>query len=156
MITAIDTNILLDILIPDEAHSLSSKRLLDRCLEKGQLVICEAVFAELSSQFPSGGELGDFLSDTGIRLIHSGREVLYLAGERWRMYTRKKERTIQCPRCGEKVFATCPKCGQAVVSRDRILSDFIIGAHASLHAELLLTRDRGFYHTYFKELKIGT
>jgi hypothetical protein len=156
MITAIDTNILLDILIPDEAHSLSSKRLLDRCLEKGQLVICEVVFAELSSQFPSGAELGDFLSDTGIRLIHSGREVLYLAGERWRMCTRKRGRTIQCPRCGEKVSATCPKCGQAVASRDRILSDFIIGAHASLHAELLLTRDRGFYHTYFKELKIGT
>ena len=69
MITAIDTNILLDILIPDEAHSLSSKRLLDRCLEKGQLVICEVVYAELSSQFPSEGELRNFLSETGIRLI---------------------------------------------------------------------------------------
>jgi predicted nucleic acid-binding protein len=156
MITAIDTNILLDILIPDEAHSLSSKRLLDRCLEKGQLVICEVVHAELSSQFPSDGELRNFLSDTGIRLIHSSREVLYLAGERWRSYTGKRERTIQCPKCGEKVSVTCPKCGQSVVLRDRVLSDFMIGAHALLHAELLLTRDRGFYHTYFKELRIGT
>ena len=112
MITAIDTNILLDILIPDEAHSLSSKRLLDRCLEKGQLVICEVVYAELSSQFPSEGELRNFLSDTGIRLIHSSREVLYLAGERWRTYTRKRERTIQCPHCGEKISITCPKCDQ--------------------------------------------
>jgi predicted nucleic acid-binding protein len=156
MITAIDTNILLDILIPDEAHSLSSKRLLDRCLEKGQLVICEVVYAELSSQFPSGGELRNFLSDTGIRLIYSSREALYLAGERWRTYTRKRERTIQCLHCGEKVSVTCPKCGQAIVLRDRVLGDFIIGAHALLHAELLLTRDRGFYHTYFKELRIGT
>jgi predicted nucleic acid-binding protein len=156
MITAIDTNILLDILIPDEKHSLSSKRLLDRCLEKGQLVICEVVYAELSSQFSSEGELKNFLSDTGIRLIHSNREVLYLAGERWRMYAKKRERLIQCPHCGEKLSLTCPKCGQKVVLRDRILSDFIIGAHALLHAELLLTRDRGFYHTYFKELRIGT
>ena len=156
MITAIDTNILLDILIPDEAHSLSSKRLLDRCLEKGQLVICEVVYAELSSQFPSEGELINFLSDTGIRLIHSSREVLYLAGERWRTFTRKRERRIQCPHCGEKVSVTCPKCDQPVALRDRILGDFIIGAHALLHAELLLTRDRGFYHTYFKELRIGT
>ncbi len=156
MITAIDTNVLLDILIPDEAHSLSSKRLLDRCLEKGQLVICEVVYAELSSQFPSEGELINFLSDTGIRLIHSSREVLYLAGERWRTYTRKRERRIQCPHCGEKVSVTCPKCDQPVALRDRILGDFIIGAHALLHAELLLTRDRGFYHTYFKELRIGT
>ena len=156
MITAIDTNVLLDILIPDEAHSLSSKRLLDRCLEKGQLVICEVVYAELSSQFPSERELRNFLSETGIRLIPSSREVLYLAGERWRMYARKRERTIQCPHCGGKISITCPKCNQTVALRDRILGDFIIGAHALLHAEWLLTRDRGFYHTYFKELRIET
>ena len=156
MITAIDTNILLDILIPDGIHSLSSKRLLDRCLEKGQLVICEVVYAELSSQFPSERELRNFLLDTGIRLIHSSREVLYLAGERWRAYTRKRERRIQCPRCGERISITCPKCHQTVALRDRILSDFIIGSHALLHAQLLLTRDRGFYHTNFKELRIET
>jgi predicted nucleic acid-binding protein len=156
MITAIDTNILLDILIPDEKHSLSSKQLLDRCLGKGQLIICEIVYAELSSQFPSEGELRNFLSDTGIRLIHSSQEVLYLAGERWRTYTKKRERMIQCPHCGEKISVTCPECNQKVALRDRILSDFMIGAHALLQAELLLTRDRGFYHTYFKELRIGT
>ena len=156
MITAIDTNILLDILIPDETHSLSSKQLLDRCWGKGQLVICEVVYAELSSQFPSEKELKNFLFDTGIRFVPSSREVLYLAGERWRTYTRKRERTIQCLHCGGKVSVTCPKCGQAVVLRDRVLGDFIIGAHTLLHAELLLTRDRGFYHTYFKELRIGT
>jgi predicted nucleic acid-binding protein len=154
MITAIDTNILLDILIPDEAHSLSSKRLLDRCLEKGQLVICEVVYAELSSQFPSEIELRDFLLDTGIRLIHSSREVLYLAGERWRAYKGKRERKIQCPSCGEKISVVCPKCHQIVALRNRILGDFIIGAHAFLDAELLLTRDRGFYHTHFKGLRI--
>jgi predicted nucleic acid-binding protein len=156
MITVIDTNILLDILIPDEAHSLNSKRLLDRCLGKGQLVICEIVYAELSSQFPSEGELRNFLSETGIRLIPSSREVLYLAGERWRTHTGKRERKIQCPDCGERISITCPKCRQTVALRDRILGDFIIGAHAFLHAELLLTRDRGFYRTYFKELRIET
>jgi predicted nucleic acid-binding protein len=156
MITAIDTNILLDILIPDEAHSLSSKRLLDRCLGKGQLVIGEVVYAELSSQFPSERELRNFLLDTGIRLIHSSREVLYLAGERWRTYARKRERTIQCPHCSERISIICPQCDQIVALRERILGDFIIGAHAFLNAELLLTRDRGFYHTYFKELRIET
>jgi len=156
MITAIDTNILLDILIPDETHSLNSKRLLDRCLGKGQLVICEVVYAELSSQFPSERELRDFLLDTGIRLIHPSREVLYLAGERWRAYARKRERKIQCPHCGERISVTCPKCHQTVGLRDRILSDFIIGSHALLHAQLFLTRDRGFYHTNFKELRIET
>ena len=156
MITAIDTNLLLDILIPDEEHSPSSRRSLDRCLEKGQLVLCETVYAELSSQFPSEKELRDFLSDTSIRLIHSSREALYLAGGRWRTYARKRDRTIQCSHCGEKISLACSKCGQPVVWRDRVLSDFIIGAHALLHSELLLTRDRGFYQTYFKELRMGT
>lgn len=156
MITAIDTNILLDILVPDEAHSFSSNRLLDRCLEKGRLVICEVVYAELSSQFPTERELRDFLSDTGIKLIYSSREALYLAGERWRMYTRKRDRTLQCPHCGKKISITCPQCAQIVALRDRILADFVIGAHALTHADLLLTRDRGYYQTYFKELRIGS
>jgi len=156
MITAIDTNILLDILIPDEAHALTSRQLLDQCLGKGRLVICEVVYAELSSQFPSEKELEQFLFDTGIRLVPCSREVLYLAGERWRKYARKRDRKIQCPSCGEKISILCPKCNRKVALRDRILSDFMIGAHAFLQAELLLTRDRGFYHTYFKELSIAT
>jgi len=51
MITAVDTNILLDILIPDEPFSLSSKDLLDRHVSMGQLIICEVVYAELFQHF---------------------------------------------------------------------------------------------------------
>jgi predicted nucleic acid-binding protein len=39
--------------------------------------------------------------------------------------------------------------------RQHIISDFIIGAHALTQAELLLSRDRGFYKKYFKDLRIG-
>ena len=155
MITAIDTNVLLDLLIPDQTHSLRSKQWLEKSLEKGQLILCEAVFAELSSQFSSEKELEDFLSETGIRLIPTGREALYIAGQRWREFARKREQTMRCPHCGEKMAIRCVKCSQPFVFRDRILNDFIIGAHAILHADLLLTRDRGFYRTYFRELRIG-
>lgn len=154
MIAAVDTNILLDILIPDERHFSDAKRLLDEYIEKGQLIICEIVYSELASQFLSEKELKSFLFDTGIRLIHSSEKAIYVAGDRWKEYTKNKRPTLQCPRCGKETAVVCTKCHSNITFRQRIISDFIIGAHALQHAELLLTRDRGFYRTYFKDLKI--
>lgn len=142
MITAVDTNILFDILLPDESHVLTSKGLLDEHASKGQLIICEIVYAELASQFGSEKETKAFLSDTGIRLVNSSEKSLARAGERWRAYAKNRKPSA------------CPQCNHPVSFRQRVLSDFIIGAHAFTHAEQLLSRDRGFYRTYFKDLKV--
>jgi len=155
MITAIDTNILLDILIPDETYLTSSKKILNEYLSKGQLIICEFVYAELASQFSDEQKLHDFFSDTGIRMMPSNKEVLYRAGNAWKEYVRNRKIALECSNCGKAIHVTCPECKLAVKFRQHIISDFIIGAHALIYAKLLLTRDRGFYKTYFKDLKLA-
>ena len=155
MITAVDTNIILDVLIPDEPFRPSSKKLLDLHLSKGKLILCEIVFAELAAQFPSEPELRLFLTETGMRLDYSNEKSLYIAGTRWANYAKKgnKDRFI-CGQCNQVFAAACPKCATAFTKRLHVLGDFLIGAHALVKADCLLSRDLGIYKTYFRDLKV--
>jgi len=38
--------------------------------------------------------------------------------------------------------------------RERVIADFLIGAHAASQCERLLTRDRGYYKRYFAGLTV--
>ena len=155
MITAVDTNIILDVLIPGEPFGESSKKLLDRHLSMGKLIICEVVFAELAAGFPSGRELEYFLSDTGIGLVCSNEKSLFLAGSRWAKYARKGERNqFFCAKCGHAFQASCSQCSAVLKKRLHVLADFLIGAHALIHADGILSRDLGVYKTYFNDLKV--
>lgn len=154
MITAVDTNILLDILIKDKIYFTESKELLDKYQGKGQLIICEMVYAELASQFIIEKELLSFFSDTGIRLVYSNEKTLWLIGKRWENYIQNRKQTLQCSQCGKETSIYCSRCKSPIKFRQRIISDFIIGAHAFINADFFLTRDRGFYKTYFKDLNI--
>ncbi|HHV62674.1 MAG TPA: type II toxin-antitoxin system VapC family toxin [Firmicutes bacterium] len=155
MISALDTNVLLDVLLPDNNHYQNSKTLIDRAYAEGALIICEAVYAELACQFDSPDELDSFLSDTGIRLVPSTRKALHAAGAAWRSYISRRGPHFQCASCSNLQVLICPKCGATVTSRQHIVTDFIIGGHALVQADRLLTRDRGFYHAYFPGLKIN-
>lgn len=154
MITAVDTNILLDVLIPNSDYCQASKQMLDRAWQHGSLVVCEVVYAELAAQFRNQVKLDTFLQDTGIRLSHLTVESLNLAGLKWSEYSRKRPKTLQCPECGTRLSSQCPNCGKIPTPRQHILADFLIGAHALLQSHRLLTRDRGYYKTYFPELAL--
>ena len=108
MITAVDTNILLDFLIPRSPGAASSEALLDEAYEQGALIIGEAVYAELSSRFLSQEELEEFLLETGVRLEQSRNEALYAASQAWSAYTGRRGRGLQCPRFGGSLQSPGP------------------------------------------------
>ena len=128
MITAVDSNILLDIFIPDEFHfSESKERLTDAC-NQGTVIISEVVYAEIVPSFDDKESLDRGLKELGVIFSPADSSIAYEAGLRWKRYR------------------------AAGGTRDRMIADFLIGAHALMSADSFLTRDRGFFATYFPEL----
>ena len=154
MISAVDTNVLLDILIPNTAHVESSLNCIMSVSSYDELIICEVVYAELGSQFLSQRELDRFLRDTPIRLVPSSEKALFEASIAWNKYSDRKKDMIICSACGKRQKVTCDSCKEIIPYRQHILSDFLIGAHAKIHGDNLITRDRGFYRAYFRDLNI--
>ncbi|MDW7739251.1 MAG: PIN domain-containing protein [Bacillota bacterium] len=154
MTAAIDTNILFDILLPDQKHLESSLNLLKKTGRNHSLIISEVVFGELASQFDDRAVLTDLLQSTGINLISSGPDALWEASRAWRDYTDNRTPELRCAGCGSREIITCPKCLETITCRQHIISDFLIGGHAFTLAGTLLTRDRGFYKRYFPHLQV--
>lgn len=154
MIAAVDTNIILDVLIPNQIHLKNSLSKLESLAKKSRLIISEIVYAELGSQFNELSDLNYFLAHTGIDMVPCDRETLYNASQLWSQYRKSRKKTQSCTECGKQISINCPHCKNSLNYPKRILNDFIIGSHAMTFSNALLTRDRGFYRHYFSELEI--
>ncbi len=129
MRTALDSSVLLDVIVDAPNFADRSEAALRAASVRGVLVVGECVVAEICPAFKPG-DLALFLEDWGIEFVPSSLECAALAGAMFGSYLRRR--------------------GKA----PRVVPDFLIGAHASLNADRLLARDRGFYRDYFKQLQV--
>jgi predicted nucleic acid-binding protein len=155
VISAVDTNVLLDILIPGASHREASGRLLAGALDQGSLILSEAVYAELAAHFLNAADLEKFVDDTRLQLSPSNVKVLLTAGDAWRRYTRVRGTFALCSACGTQQELRCISCEESLRLRQHLITDFLIGSHALVLADRLLTRDKGYYTTYFPSLKLA-
>jgi predicted nucleic acid-binding protein len=131
MITAVDTNILIDILEPDPVNGLRSKEALKKCFREGAVVACDVVWAEVATAYGHNpDDLVEALRAMRIEFSAMSMEAALEAAQSWHAFRKHGG------------------------GRDRIAADFLIGGHAAIQAERLLTRDLGFYRKYFKRLAV--
>ena len=129
MITSVDTSVLFDVFRTDSPHHTQSFNWLRGAYDRGAVIVCDVVYAELVPAFVDRSSLDKALDEINALLSPIDSSTAYEAGLRWKRYRR------------------------AGGPRKRIITDFLIGAHAVARADVFLTRDRGFFTTYFPELK---
>ena len=130
MITAVDTSVLLDVFGADPTFGPRSRDALQRCIAEGRLLACEIVWAEVAANFASSDAAREAMGRLGVDFGAVDRDTALASGAAWRLYRARGG------------------------TRARVIADFLIGAHALAHAERLITRDRGFYRSYFRRLVV--
>lgn len=125
---AIDSPVLVD-LLANGPQADAAEACLRQCLGSGRVVVCDAVLAEICASLRNGAEALGVLEDMGIHFSALEAKSAVRAGEMQRRYRQRG-------------------------GSGRGIDDFLVGAHALLQCDGLITHDHTFFRDYFKGLKL--
>lgn len=132
---AVDTSVLIDY-IGDGPAAPAAEDALRLALSAGPVVACEIVVSEVVAGLGHSDVVMETLEAIGIGFLPLELRSAVRAAEMQRRYTERLRRGAQ-----------------AEPAR-RSVPDFLIGAHALLQCQGLITRDAAFFRDYFKGLKV--
>ena len=130
MITAVDSSVLLDVILDDPAHRVRSLARLKDARRLGALVVCPVVWAEVRASMRAPDTIAEVFDAAGIGFDPFDQACADRAGDHWRDYRRAGGR------------------------RTALVPDFLVAAHAQVRGARLLSRDRGFLRRYFADLEV--
>jgi predicted nucleic acid-binding protein len=131
-VIAVDPPVLID-LLTDGPHADAAEACLRQCLSAGPVVVCDVALAEICGALRDGAEALAALEEMSIRFSPLEPKSALRAGEMQRRHRQRAGADGPVPRA---------------------TPDFLIGAHALLQCNGLITRDDRFFRDYFKGLKL--
>jgi predicted nucleic acid-binding protein len=126
----VDTKVLVDVLQNDPQWADWSVAQMRAQSSLHALVINPIIYAELSLSFSTLEALDDVVGTLALELREIPRPALFLAAKAYALYRRRGG------------------------SKQQVLPDFFIGAHAAVEGWPLLTRDASRFKTYFPTLDV--
>ena len=126
----VDSNVILDVVCDDPTWARWSREQMRARSLVHPLAINGIVYGEVSIAFNSMDNLDKAMDALGLRVLEIPRPALFLAGKAFLQYRRQGG------------------------TKQSILADFMVGAHAAVAGVPVLTRDGQRYRSYFPTVEV--
>lgn len=128
MVIAVDFPVMVE-LLADRSQADAVEAALRQGLLGGRVVVCDVVLAEISAVLRDGAEVLGVLEEMGVHFHPLEAKAALRAGEMYRRYRQRG-------------------------ASGHDIKDFLVGAHALLQCDGLMTWNDTFYRDYFKGMKL--
>ena len=130
MATLVDTNVLIDVAVRDPVWLKWSRSKIETARKHGSLIINQIIYAEFSMRYEMIEDVDDVLPEDEYRREGLPFEAAFAASRAFLIYRRQGG------------------------PREKVMPDFLIGAHAVIRGYPILTRDPTGFRKYFPDVEL--